>query len=145
MAINAHDHISFPQTRLRCRTIRQRAHNERTMIDRQIVPCRKCRIIVNRTDTQGCSPGMRDLACLNDLWHDELYTVGWNRESYTVRRSIKLRIDGSECRNTHQVALQVHQRPTTVARVNRRVGLDCVRDDSSTWPFGDGTSQGTDD
>ena len=88
---------------------------------------------------------MGDLARLNDLRRDEPHAVGWDRESYPVGGRIEFGVNSTERRDPHQVALQIHQRTTTVARVNRSIGLDRVRNDSPALSFGDGTSQSAHD
>src|SRR5712692_9017487 len=85
------------------------------------------------------------LSALNDLRQDGLDAIGWDGEPDAIGRRVELWIDGCQRRNADHVALQVHQRSSTIARVNRRIGLNGIVDGSSALPFGDGSFQGAHD
>src|SRR5438876_11085907 len=85
------------------------------------------------------------LSALNDLRQDGLDAIGWDGEPDAIGRRVELWIDGRKCGNTDHVALQVHQGPSTIARVNRRIGLDGIVDGSSALPFVDASFQGAHD
>src|SRR5438105_15884549 len=69
-------------------------------------------------------------SALNDLRQDSLDAIGWNGEPDTIGRRVELWIDGCQRRNADHIALQVHQRSSTVARVNRCISLLAAR---VTW------------
>src|SRR6266571_6948000 len=71
---------------------------------------------------------MRDLAHLHDLWCNELHTVGGHRKANTIGRCLKLRVDSGQSWNTDDLPLQVDERTTTVARVDRSIRLDGIGD-----------------
>src|SRR5438132_12243297 len=85
------------------------------------------------------------LSALNDLRQDGLDAIGWDGEPDAIGRRVELWIDGCQRRNADHVALQVHQRSSTIARVNRRISLNGIVDGSSALPFGDASFQGAHD
>src|SRR5438270_689321 len=63
------------------------------------------------------------MACLNELWGNQLHAVGRHREPNSIGRSLKLWIDGRRGRYSDQFPSQINQCASTIARVDRGIGL----------------------
>src|SRR6266567_7378474 len=70
---------------------------------------------------------MADFSGLDDLRRYELDTIRWNGKANTVGGRVEFRINGCQRRNADQVALQIYQRSTAVAWINRCIGLNGIR------------------
>src|SRR6266516_1669350 len=60
-------------------------------------------------------------SALDELRQDGLDAIDGDGEANAIGRSVELGIDGRQRRNAVHAALQVHQRASTVARVNRGI------------------------
>src|SRR5207249_3295471 len=85
----------------------------------------------------GCHVTSPHFSALDELWQDGLDAIDWDGEPDAIGRRVELWIDGCQRRNADHVALQVHQRSSTVARVNRGIGLNGMLDRGFALPFGD--------
>src|SRR5258707_2101611 len=65
-------------------------------------------LFVRFVSTQGRLPVEGDLALLNDFWHDDPHTVGWDRESHPVGGRIEFGINSGDLGDAHQDAMQGH-------------------------------------
>src|SRR5581483_6754598 len=57
----------------------------------------------------------------------ELDPIGWNGKAHAVRRRAKLWVQSCKSGDAYQVALQIHQRAATIARVDWSVSLNRSR------------------
>src|SRR5690349_5208839 len=96
------------------------------MIDWKLVLCRQIRVNRSQAYAKTGASAINDSTVLNQLRRNELDAVGGNGEANAVGRSFKLGIDGSRSRHTDQVAAQIDQRASAVARIDGRVGLDSI-------------------
>src|SRR6266700_6440171 len=74
----------------------------------------------------GCHVTSPHFSALNDLRQDSLDAIDGDGEPDAIGRRVELWINSRQRRNANHVALQVHQRSSTVARVNRCIGLNRI-------------------
>ena len=109
------------------------------MIDRKLVLCSQICVNSGHIHTECCSPAIGDPTVRNQLWRNEFDAVGRNRETNPISRSLKLGINSRRGRHPDQIGLQIHQRTTTISRVDGGVGLNGIRNGLN------GTVESTDD
>jgi hypothetical protein len=85
--INLHNHIPRLQPSLSRRPIGSDTHNKCAMIDSEVVLRGKPGIHARHRHAQRGSPRVRDLARLDQLWHNELHAVGGDRKADAGQRS----------------------------------------------------------
>lgn len=82
----------------------------------------------------GCTVTSPHFSALNDLRQDGLDAIDGDGEPDAIGRRVELWINSRQRRNADHVALQVYQCPSTVARVNRCIGLNRILDGGSALP-----------
>jgi hypothetical protein len=83
------------------------------------------------------------LACMNELRCQKLRAIGGKSEAYPVRGDFELRIDRPQRWNADELTLQVHRCSTAVPRIDSRVGLNGIQEDSLVLPCGNIPTQDT--